>query len=107
MGPCPICGTGWGGLHHTLSVFLYRGQCCCVCCNEWYCSRTNGWLSTQLHGGHFCIFFLLMYIHYLWLILNYLCITKSQPLGQCWLSKESDALTYVHLFQVVLHPAIG
>ena len=28
-------------------------------------------------------------------------------LGQCWLSKESDALTYIHLFQVVLHPAIG
>ena len=28
-------------------------------------------------------------------ILIYLCITKSQPLGQCWLSKESDALTYV------------
>ena len=31
MGPCPICGTGWGGLHRTLSVFLYGGQCCCVC----------------------------------------------------------------------------
>ena len=36
MGPCPICGTGWRGLHRTLSVFLYGGQCCCVCCNEWY-----------------------------------------------------------------------
>ena len=44
MGPCPICGTGWGGLHRTLSVFLYGGQVCCVCRNEWYCSRTNGWL---------------------------------------------------------------
>ena len=29
------------------------------------------------------------------MILIYLCITKSQPLGQCWLSKESDAFTYV------------
>ena len=64
MGPCPICGTGWGGLHRTLSVFLYGGQCWCVCCNEWYCSRTNGWLSTQLHGRHFYISFLLTYIHY-------------------------------------------
>ena len=36
MGPCPICGTGWGGLHRTLSVFMYGGQWCCVCCNEWY-----------------------------------------------------------------------
>ena len=31
MGPCPICGTGWGGLHYTLSVFLYGGHVCCVC----------------------------------------------------------------------------
>ena len=77
MGPCPICGTGWGGLHRTLSVFLYGGQCCCVCRNEWYCSRTNGWLSTQLHGGHFYISFLLMYIHYFYLILNYSCFTIS------------------------------
>ena len=23
MGPCPICGIGWGGLHRTLTVFLY------------------------------------------------------------------------------------
>ena len=61
MGPCPICGTGWGGLHHTLSVFLYGGQWCCVCRNEWYCPRTNGWLSTQLHGGHVYISFLLTY----------------------------------------------
>ena len=61
MGSCPICGTGWGSLHRTLSVFLYGGQWCCVCCNEWHCSRTNGWLSTQLHGGHFYIFFLLTY----------------------------------------------
>ena len=61
MGPCPICGTGWGGLHRTLSVFLYGGQWCCACRNEWYCSRTNGWLSTQLHGGHFYISFLLTY----------------------------------------------
>ena len=58
-GTMHICGTGWGGLHCTLSVFLYGGQCCCVCCNEWYCSRTNGWLSTQLHEGHFYISFLL------------------------------------------------
>ena len=36
MGPCPICGTGWGGLHRTLTVFLYGGQCCCVCRTEWY-----------------------------------------------------------------------
>ena len=42
-----------------------------------------------------------------------LCVPTSAPthpvlahgrssLGQCWLSKESDALTYIHLFQVVL-----
>ena len=48
----------------------------------------------------------------------FLCVPASTPthpvlshgrssLDQCWLSKESDALTYVHLFQVVLHPAIG
>ena len=47
-----------------------------------------------------------------------LCVPASTPahpvlaygrssLGLCWLSKESDALTYVHLFQVFLHPAIG
>ena len=47
-----------------------------------------------------------------------LCVAASTPthpvlshgrssLDQCWLSKESDALSYVHLFQVTLHPAIG
>ena len=66
MGPCPICGTGWGGLHHTLSVFLYGGQCCCVCRNE--ASRRNGWLSTQLHGGCFYVHFLSAYVNSLFLV---------------------------------------
>ena len=50
MGPCPICGTGWGGLHRTLSVFLYGGEWCCVCRNEWYFSRTNGFQLNYMEG---------------------------------------------------------
>ena len=53
MGPCPICGTGWGGQHRTLSVFLYGGQCCCVCHYEWYCIEKMGGFQLNYMEGTF------------------------------------------------------
>ena len=59
MGPCPICGTGWGGLHSTQSVFLYGGQCWCVCVMNGIALEQMG--GFQLKGA--LLHFLSAYIH--------------------------------------------
>ena len=67
MGPCPICGTGWGGQHRTLSVFLYGGQCRCVCCNVWCCSRSH-WVAFNSTTWRALLHFLSAYVHSLSLV---------------------------------------